>query len=159
MKRSNAVLLAVALSAFGLVQPMSSRVQAATDQNNFFSIDILVFVPCADAGAGEYVELTGELHDLFHVTANANGFHIKGHDNPQGVSGTGLTTGVKYQATGVTQFEQNMTVGAQYTSINNFRIIGQGPGNNYLVHDNFHMTINLHGEVTSYHDNFSVECK
>lgn len=159
MKRSNALLLTVALSAFGLVQPTSSQVQAATDQNSFFPIDIFVFVPCADGGVGEVVELTGQLHDLFHVEANANGFHIKVHDNPQGVTGTGQTTRAKYQGTGVTQFEQNLTVGVQYTYINNFRIIGQGPRNNFLVHDNLHLTVNANGDVTSFHDNFSVECK
>jgi hypothetical protein len=43
--------------------------------------------------------------------------------------------------------------------VNNFRIIGQGPGNNYLVHEVFHVTINANGEVTAYVDNFSIECK
>ena len=45
------------------------------------------------------------------------------------------------------------------TFINNFRIIGQGPGNNFLVHENFHLTINANGDVTTVHDNFSVDCK
>ena len=43
--------------------------------------------------------------------------------------------------------------------MNNFRIIGQGPGNNFLVHETFHVTINANGVVTATVDNFSVECK
>jgi hypothetical protein len=68
----------------------------------------------------------------------------------------------KYQATGVTQdyFKGAFNNGQfNQTFVNNFRIIGQGPGNNFLVHENFHLTINANGEVTATHDNFSVECK
>jgi hypothetical protein len=152
----NGLFLALLLSMFGL---LPVPVSAAT-QNSIFPITIFVFVPCANGGAGEVVELTGNLHDLFDVSTNANGgFHIKVQDNPQGVSGTGLTTGAKYQGTGVTSSESNFNVGSQQTSIDNFRIIGQGPGNNFLVHDNFHVTVNANGVVTSFHDNFSIECK
>ena len=125
-----------------------------------FPISISVFVPCANGGAGEYVDLSGDLHDLYHLTFDGQGgVHVKFQDNPQGISGVGLTTGDKYQGTGVTETEFNVKVGEEYTYVNNFRIIGQGPGNNYLVHDNFHFTINANGTVTAYHDNFSVECK
>jgi hypothetical protein len=60
---------------------------------------------------------------------------------------------------GVTSHEFNINVGQQETFINNFRIIGQGPGNNFLVHENSHVTINANGVITSFHDNFTVECK
>lgn len=32
------------------------------------------------------------------------------------------------------------------------------PGNNFMVHENFHVTVNANGTVTSVHDNFSVTC-
>ena len=38
-------------------------------------------------------------------------------------------------------------------------LIGQGPGNNLILHENFHVTILADGRVTSFHDNLSVECK
>jgi len=80
-------------------------------------------------------------------------------DNPQGVSGFSLTTGTKYQATGITRDNFSGRFGFEETFVNNFRIIGQGPGNNFLVHENFHITVNANGTVTSFHDNFSIECK
>jgi hypothetical protein len=43
--------------------------------------------------------------------------------------------------------------------VNNFRIIGQGRGNNFLVHENVHLTITANGDVGTAHDNFGVECK
>lgn len=125
-------------------------------------IDLLVFVPCADGGAGDLVLLSGNLHILTHLTVNGNRFVYKDHFQPQGISGVGLSTGDKYQATGVTQDRFGGSfVNGQFseTFVNNFRIIGQGPGNNFLVHENFHVTINANGEVTVVLDNFRTACK
>src|SRR5919201_1199211 len=75
-----------------------------------------------------------------------------------GVTGVGETTGVKYQGTGETRFDLNADVVAfplVVTFVNNFKIIGQGPNNNLLVHENFHVTINADGTLTAFLDNFS----
>jgi hypothetical protein len=96
-----------------------------------------------------------------HFTANANGgFSVESHFQPQGISGVGLSSGVKYQGTGVTSSRFNIK-GLPFTDtfINNFRIIGQGPGNNFLLHENFHVTVNANGEMTAFVDNFRVACK
>ena len=127
------------------------------------SIDLTgfsVFIPCADGGNGELVVFEGFLHSLTAETFDRNGgVHIKTHFQPQGLTGVGLTTGEKYQATGVTQDQFNAKLGQTYTLVNNFRIIGQGPGNNFLVHETYHFTINANGTVTVGHDNFTVDCK
>jgi len=85
------------------------------------------------------------------------------HFQPQGIVGTGETTGDKYQATGVTKdysFKITFHNGqAQQTFVNNFRIIGTGPGNNFLVYEEAHITINANGAVTVLHDNLSIVCK
>ena len=122
-------------------------------------IGFVEFVSCANGGAGEEVLVSGNLHDLFHLTLDGKGgFHLKFLDNPQGVTGTGLATGDNYQATGGTQGTTSGTVGLAETFVNNFRIIGPGPGNNLLVHEDFHITINQDGTITSYYDNFSIDC-
>ncbi len=118
------------------------------------------WVPCAMGGAGEMIVLNGVMHELFHVTLDANGgFHAKMHIQPQRLNGTGLTSGDKYQGTGVTQDNFNGKVGETYTYVNNYRMIGQGPGNNLLVHENWHYTVNANGEVTALVDNVRIECK
>lgn len=135
---------------------------AAKDVNVKTNINLAVFVPCAAGGAGEVVDLSGPLHVLFTFTINGNNVSGIFHFQPQGISGTGETTRDKYQGTGVTQqsFKTSLQNGqANFTSVNNFRIIGQGPGNNYLVHENMHVTINANGTLTVFHDNFSVACK
>jgi len=100
---------------------------------------------------------------MIHFTINGNNVSGVGHFQPQGISGTGETTGDKYQATGVTKdfsFKLSFQNGqANQTFVNNFRIIGQDSGNNLLVHEVAHITVNANGTVTVSHDNFSAECK
>jgi hypothetical protein len=149
----------VAVLSFAVASSSSGAPATSFTVNSFFPIDLTVFVPCANGGLGEDVELSGTLHDLIHVTVNDNIVHVKTHDQPQSVSGTGLVTGDTYQGTGVTQDEFTASFGQEETFINNFRIIGQGNGNNFLVHENFHVTVNANGTVTASHDNFSIDCK
>jgi hypothetical protein len=135
---------------------------AAVQVNDTTDISLTVFIPCAAGGAGEIVDLSGPLHTLISFTINGNNVSGYFHFQPQGISGTGESTGTKYQATGVTleSFKNSLQNGqANLTFVNNFRIIGQGPGNNYLVHETMHVTINADGTATVFHDNFSVDCK
>jgi hypothetical protein len=129
--------------------------------NERIPIDLPVFIPCANGGSGEDVQLSGNLHVLVHTAVNGNHFTTKLHFQPQGITGAGDVTGDKYQATGVTQERFGGSfINGQFsdTFINNFRIIGQGPGNNFLVHETFHITINANGEVTASVDNFTISC-
>jgi hypothetical protein len=133
---------------------------AALTISQDFPIDLFAFVPCAAGGAGELVELTGQLHDLFHITQNnAGGVVVRILDNPQGVSGVGLTTGTKYQGTGGTQQTFTAAVGETNTFVNNFRVVGQGPNNNFVVHETAHLTVNANGTVTASVDNLTIDCK
>lgn len=149
------------LAALGIVIGLfgNAPAQAAVSSNISFPVAFNVFVPCANAGLGEVVALTGDIHDMFKMTADSAGLSIDLHDNPQGVSGRGLTTGDKYQATGVTRLNFSSEGAIDLTYVNNFRIIGQGPGNNFSVHDNLHVSISAEGEVTAFHDNFRADCK
>ena len=136
--------------------------QAAVTTNTRTPFDTSVFIPCANGGAGEIVDLTGPLHTLISTTVNGNHFSAKEHFQPQGVSGTGETTGAKYQATGVTQTQTSGSfVNGQYqqTFINRFDIIGQGPGNNSTVHETAHITFNANGTATVSFDQFSAACR
>jgi hypothetical protein len=151
------VLAGVGLLA-GLL--LSLPATAAVITNASFPFSLTVFVPCAAGGMGEVVELTGRLHDTFGVTANSNGlFHLEVHDNPQGVSGIGQTTGDRYKATGMTRFQIVSDAPYEIISVDNFKIIGPGPGNNFTVHDNLHIRIDGEGQVTAFHDNFRAQCK
>jgi len=143
--------------------PSSSAAYAAAEtftQVVKIPVDATVSVECAAGGAGEQVHLTGEQKNVIHVTIdNAGGLHAKLHGNLQGVSGTGLTTGDKYQATGVINAEFNGKLGEEQTFVRNVHIVGQGNGNNSLIHVLFHITVNPNGSVTAFVDILNVECR
>jgi hypothetical protein len=108
------------------------------------------------------VLLTGLLHTLVHRTVNANRISMTVQSQAQGISGVGLITGESYRGTGVTRqhFGHSSTDGqVEETFINNFRIIGPGPNNNFLVHNTLHVAMNASGELTSHVENVSVDCK
>lgn len=121
-----------------------------------------VIIPCANGGAGEIVDFSGDLHVVVSLTINGNSVSGKSHYQPQGIKGIGQVTGDQYNAVGVTQdaFHGSLQNG-RYTEtfVNNFRLIGPGPGNNLQIHENAHITINANGEVTVLLDNFSATCK
>ena len=134
---------------------------SAVDTNISIPVTISVFVPCAVGGTGEVVTLSGDLHVLISTTVNANHISLDSHFQPQGISGVGSVSGDKYQGTGITRQSIEADVVSFpfiLTFVNNFRIIGQGPGNNFLVHQNVHITVNANGTVTVFVDNFSAEC-
>jgi len=157
MKKNTTIIMFAALALFTVPANAAKQVNDSTD------INLTVFVPCAAGGAGELVDLSGRLHTLITFTINGNNVSGMAHFQPQGLSGTGETTGDKYQATGVTKdtsFKLSFQNGqANQTFVNNFRIIGSGAGNNFLVHEEAHITFNANGTVTVFHDNLSIECK
>ena len=158
--RSTNFLWVLPIFALGLLSLMVQPAQAAVTTNIEVPVNIPVFIPCAAGGAGELVVLSGDLHVLLRFAVDQKGgIYAASHFQPQGISGIGQTTGDKYQGTGVTQFEFNAKRGVEETFINNFRIIGQGSGNNLLVHETFHITINANGSVTAFLDNFSIDCR
>jgi hypothetical protein len=156
------IAVAVILALAGvIVQTAATQAATTITDNESVPISFYGYVPCANGGAGEYVQLSGNLHIVSHTTIDSRGgAHIMLQFNPQGVSGVGLTTGDKYRATGVTHYNVNArSLPFNTTYVNNFRLIGQGPGNNFTVHENFHITINAKGELTAVVTNFRFECK
>jgi hypothetical protein len=149
------IILAVAL-------PVNAAPASTYTSNEIVQYTMTVWVPCANDGLGEYVDFSGEFHSLYHYAINGNSFTFKGHGNAQGITGVGQITGDKYQATGVSQYtETGSFVNGQHswTDVYNFQVVGQGKGNNYLVHQTQHYTINANGELTVSFDNLSVDCK
>jgi hypothetical protein len=150
------------ISAFAVLLLAGVPAYAAVVTNTSMPILLDVFVPCAAGGAGETIEVSGFLHVQSSVTIDKNGgVHLSEQVNPQGVGGFGLTTGDRYRATGLTRDDFSATSSGlvQFTYINRFDMIGQGPGNNFSVHETQHITILPDGTVTVAFDSLSVTCK
>lgn len=147
---------------FGLLFFNFQKAPSAPPLNIIIDFDLEEFVYCANNGAGEIVELSGPLHIL--VASNSNGQRVSGftHFQPQNVQGKGQATGDTYRATGVTmeRFGGSFVNGQfNYSFINNYRLIGQGPGNNFTVHQTIHVTINANGDATAVTGLTTVDCK
>lgn len=151
------VVILVAAAAAVLYGSASARAEVVSNQSE--PLDFSSFVGCAAGGVGETVHLTGSLHVASTVTTDASGgLHLTTHFNPQGVTGVGLTTGAKYQGTGVTLSNFNLGAGLQVTQVNNFRLIGMGGAPNLSVHAVTVFTANANGVVTASFDKLSVTC-
>ena len=128
------------------------------------------YVTCALNGEGEYVWLEGDLHVMDHMTygpPDSNGdfnFTIRSVHNPQGIRGYGLMTGDKYQGTGVTTHVTSSNTNVEgwpyvETYVQEFRLIGPGHGNNYVVHYLYHVTAHSYEAPTAIVVMTNIECK
>jgi hypothetical protein len=158
------IVLSVVLMATGSLALAAQAGAAASTVTTQVTSEIppgeLIFTSCANGGAGEAIAVSGTLHEVFHTTVdNVGGFHLREQSNPQGVSGVGQVTGAKYQVTGGSPVEENLKTSVEVTSVTNFRIIGQGPDNNFVFHGIDHFTVNANGTVTASHLSFKSECK
>lgn len=150
-----ALLSGFVLALTGTMRPTAVRAAAET-----FTVVETFPINFVIQGCEEPIELSGQLHSVFHVTIDASGgVHVVGQTNPQGVTGIGLVTGTQYQGTGVSRFNFNMQAGEEFTSVDSFKIIGRGTTDNLLVQGTFHVTVNANGEVTAVVDNFFVKCQ
>jgi hypothetical protein len=151
------LILVMVLTTF----PDRSYAAASTSTvNQTIPVDFTIFVPCAAGGAGELVQLTGTVHQVFVMTSDGSGgLHVEAIINPQGLSGIGLTTGDTYRGNGTTTSHFTLTSAINQTYVNKLVMIGPGPGNNFLVRETFHFTLNANGEFSVFFDKFSVECK
>jgi hypothetical protein len=143
-------------------QPPSLSAVTSSSQSTV-PFNVTLWIPCANDGLGENVQLTGEIEIHSHAVEDDNGgMHMSTHMRPAGVVGVGALTGARYRGTGGTFQNEGWASGGfpyVYTYVNNFRIIGQGPGNNLLVHVTVHQTLNADGELTAEVDLSSMECK
>src|ERR1043166_5261722 len=132
-------LLSKILACVASVAPFVA-IQANADQiiNEKTDVSLSVFVPCAAGGAGEMVDLAGSIHTTISATNNGNNVSGTTHTQPQDLSGTGRTTGLKYHESGVVKesFKASLQNGqASTTFVQNFSLIGQGQGDNLTFHE------------------------
>jgi hypothetical protein len=149
--------LAASIALIGLALPTPTR--AANITNVTLPFAFAAFVPCANGGLGEVVNLSGDDHIVVSVTIdNGGNFHVKQHFNAHG-SGVGSTTGAKYQFNEVANFEETLNPpGGEENLTLTFKVTGQGPGNNLVIRETFHITVNANGDVTVNRSSFSVDC-
>ena len=143
--------------AAGAILAIAPGAQADVTQNISVPINQSLTIPCN----GDTVALTGSEHILMSTTINGNHFSAVAHFQRQGVTGTDLTTGAKYQGTGATQevFSDNFLNSQEQISVHDsFQLIGQGSAPNLVVDEDGHLTFNANGDLTVDFGSFSISC-
>jgi hypothetical protein len=154
------VLAACGDSSQPLAAPPEARASATTETTSqVVTIASSEFVPCANGGVGEIVNVAGSLHVVDHATETGNGqFHLSHHENPQGLTGTGQVTGDVYHNVGSAHFHINLNPAETATQLLTFKLVGPGPDNNLYLRGIAHFTVNANGVVTVDRSEFTVEC-
>ncbi len=158
------LLLVLAVAGCGQGPSSDERLspQAANAEVDVLTwpIDVAQFVPCAAGGAGETVTASGQGRVIFRTIVDASGgIHTSFHISYQGVSGSGLSTGDKYQGVGVFQGTSTSSAGSVSTFSTTLRLVGQGSNNNLTVRTQFHLTFNANGELTAIVEGNTLECQ
>jgi hypothetical protein len=136
-----------------LAAPVSA--QAATN------VQLQPFEATITVCNGDLVQLTGRLLTVISVTAiPSGGFVTAVHFQPQGVKGVDLTTGLVFEATGLTR---DITVfspasGTIETFVNQFHIQATAGGESFIVRELFHVTVTPDGTTAVFFDNFASSC-
>jgi hypothetical protein len=150
MQTKRNLLTGVMLIVLSLVMVMPAFAQGRSESDADWSF--IEFVPCANGGAGEEVDMTGTIHFV-----EVDGVF---HANLQNASGVGQVTGDVYRAIGAVVDMFHWADGAEvWGYVDNFRLIGPGPDNNLLLSFGFHGTLNANGEVAVVISDESVECR
>jgi len=158
MKR---VLVLLTLAVAGMIAGVTAaQAQVVTNETVSSAYPYAGFVSCANGGAGEYMTGTIDVHNLITSTVNGNVDTWQFQFQPRG-SLVGRITGDTYQLNGVTRGMYTDSLHDDHhtlTYVNKYQLIGPGPGNNLIVREIAHITINADDEVVIAHDDWSVEC-
>jgi opacity protein-like surface antigen len=136
--------------------------QAQVSSNGSVPTFVRVDVGCADGDQGETVFGVLNVHWLVEFAENDNRIQGNVQMQVQGGDLLGSVTGDKYQASGVTRSRlegslQNGQVTEWFT--NKIRVVGPGPGNNYVLTEIFRFTVNANGDTTVFVESISEDCK
>ena len=153
------LLAVLTLATIGIVATATAA-QAEVTTNEQVPLAFAGFVPCANGGAGEILSGTIEVHNLITATVNDNNTSDRFQFQPHGTM-VGAITGDVYRVTGITQGTSAESLQNEHytlTYVNNFQLIGPGPGNNLLVHETAHITRNG-DDVIVQHDTLTIDCR
>jgi hypothetical protein len=151
MKKSLMCLSAVA--AFGLSLLGTPAVAEPAQVLHDVSIEAAAqteYIPCANGGAGEYVDFQGYAHFMTTLVLQGTHYTATLKSNPQKYFGIGQITGDKYVATGQYGYSESgqMDEGQlQGTFVFRFHIVGPGPGNDFYQKVTAHVAVNGNGDL------------
>jgi hypothetical protein len=141
---------------------MPARAEATTLVQNIVNVPVSfgIRVACAADGMGEMVNFTGNFHYLRTFTESSGGpLHYQLTTLTQHISGVGQVTGDSYVYSGAVRESGVIAQGETMTAQYDFRVIGQGSGNNFMVHSLARYTMDDNGEMVVEFEFSDASCK
>lgn len=135
---------------------------SSANENTIHSVpfETNVYVPCANGGAGEYVELSGFTNFIYQIEWNNNAFTMVYHDNVHQLTGVGASSGETFVASGGTNGTvMGSWVSDQWVGTTTSKVKVVGPNANFTVTYKDRITITRDGTVTVEIVNITVTCK
>ena len=121
-----------------------------------------VLVPCANDGAGETVDLAGELNVVCDFTITKTTVSGTFSSNAQEVSGVGSVTRDRYRGLGGDHQDFTTTLAEgtdSFSFVGMYRLVGPDPATDVHVHASYRFTHDLSGEYVVTLSQLSAECK
>jgi hypothetical protein len=156
--RAIVVTCAIALFLSALaVSPVFAQGGHTTER---FTEDFDFVVPVNEGCTGEAVHVYGPIDVIVQTTTDAKGrTHLTTHYSPH-LTAVGLTTGKRYLAVGPTQIVSFDAGGPAVFNVANIIItVAPGSGDNFVLTEVVHVTLNANGDVTVDFDRVNVACR
>jgi hypothetical protein len=156
MKKRISTLLALVAASLAVVVSAHAGMTA----NERLSIAYAGYVPCANGGAGELLTGTIDAHNLASETVNGNHaawqFLFERHGEL-----VGQITGDTYRLSGVEHGAYTQSLDSDHstlTYVNRYRLVGPGSGNDLIVRESAHITLDAGENVVVQRNDFTVDC-
>ena len=153
----------LAVVASSLVMSAPSAADTADTEIMRMPISDFQYNPCVD----EFVTTTGTVHIVEHTTTTPNGQTLTYSYVYQGMTGTGMLSGVRYIETHVENQSTHFSASpppfevtdTETLVLNRVAPNGTVTDDDYLLHASAHMTISASGQVTDKSLDFKPECR
>lgn len=118
-----------------------------------------VYVPCANSGAGEYVQLSGNTNFLYTISWTDHGFTFGYHANSYRIKGVGLSSGETFVASGNTEGQvAGSWINGQWIAITIDQLRVTGSKTSFVIKNTYHAITTPGGDVVMNLHEQEVRC-
>jgi hypothetical protein len=118
-----------------------------------------IYVPCANGGEGEYVQLTGFYNLVYTISWTDHGFTMGYHSNYHQVKGVGLSSGERFIASGMGEGQTyGSWVSGHWLSVYHDRMNVISPATRFAVNNTYHVLATPDGDILINLREHEVEC-
>jgi len=161
MHRLRACFSLILVAVLVLVVPALGQANVTRSNDIKVPLHSTQWIPCANSGLGELMQLDGYIHILSTQVVNDNHASWLFHVTAQSGQALGQTTGIVYRVTGSPLLEAEHYAADGYPDVYRLVWFRRITGDNlvFVITELSHITINADGTTTVVRGQSTVECK